>query len=139
MVVDAPVSIGNWTPQNYGRSYKGRLTLRDALQQSLNTVAVRLSIATGRQPIADLAARMGVATPLKVTRSMPLGSSEVTVLDQATAYSAFANGGYRAYPRGLIDVRTTAGRVVYDATANPPPRQRVLQRNDRARHDRHDA
>jgi penicillin-binding protein 1A len=127
MVVDAPVSIGNWSPQNYGRTYKGRLTLRDALKQSLNTVAVRLSIATGRQPIADLAAKMGVSTPLKVTRSMPLGSSEVTVLDQATAYSAFPNGGYRAYPRGLIDVRTTAGRIVYDANANPPPRVRVLQ------------
>jgi penicillin-binding protein 1A len=127
MVTDAPVSIGNWAPQNYGRTYKGQLTLRDALRQSLNTVAVRLSIATGRQPIADLAARMGVMTPLKVTRSMPLGSSEVTVLDQATAYSTFPNGGYRVYPRGLIDVRTAGGRVVYDATANPPPRQRVLQ------------
>jgi penicillin-binding protein 1A len=127
MVVDAPVSIGNWAPQNYGRTYKGRLTMRDALRQSLNTVAVRLSIATGRQPIADLAAEMGVMTPLKVTRSMPLGSSEVTVLDQATAYSTFPNGGFRTYPRGLIDVRTTSGRVVYDATANPPPRQRVLQ------------
>jgi penicillin-binding protein 1A len=126
IVVDAPVSIGNWSPQNYGRSYKGRLTLRDALRQSLNTVAVRLSIATGRQPIADLAQRMGVSTPLKVTRSMALGSSEVTVLDQATGYAAFANGGYRAVPRGLIDVRTSTGKVVYDATANPQPRQRVL-------------
>jgi penicillin-binding protein 1A len=58
---------------------------------------------------------------------MPLGSSEVTVLDQATAYSVFANGGFRAYPRALIDVRTTSGRVVYDASANPPPRVRVLQ------------
>ena len=123
MVVDAPVSIGNWSPQNYGRSYKGRLTLRDALRQSLNTVAVRLSIATGRQPIADLAARMGVATPLKVTRSLPLGSSELTVLDQATGYSAFANGGYRAEPRGLIDVRTTSGQA--SSTTPPPIRRRA--------------
>ena len=127
MVVDAPISIGNWSPQNYGHSYKGRLTLRDALRQSLNTVAVRLSVATGRQPIADLAVRMGVATPLKVTRSMALGSSEVTVLDQATGYAAFANGGYRAYPHGLIDVRTTSGKVVYDAAASAPPKQRVLK------------
>ena len=126
IVVDAPVSIGNWSPQNYGRSFKGRLPLRNALRQSLNTVAVRLSIATGRQPIAELAARMGVSTPLKVTRSLPLGSSELTVLDQATGYAAFANGGYRAYPRGLIDVRTTSGKLVYDAAADPPPRQRVL-------------
>jgi penicillin-binding protein 1A len=126
-VVDAPISIGNWSPQNYGRTYKGRLTLRDALRQSLNTVAVRLSVATGRQPIADLAARMGVSTPLTVTRSLALGSSELTVLDQATGYSVFANGGYRVYPRGLVDVRTTTGKVVYDALANPRPKQRVLK------------
>ena len=127
MVLDGPISIGNWSPQNYGRSYKGWLTVRNALRQSLNTVAVRLSIATGRQPIADLAAEMGVSTPLRVTRSMALGSSELTVLDQATGYSVFANGGYRIYPRGLIDVRTPYGKVVYDALANPRPKQRVLK------------
>jgi penicillin-binding protein 1A len=126
MVLDAPISIGNWTPQNYGRVYKGRLTLRDALRQSLNTVAVRLSVATGRQPIADLAAKMGVQTPLRVTRSMALGSSELTVLDQATGYSVFANGGYRIYPHGLIDVRTPSGKVVYSVKDHPMPHERVL-------------
>jgi penicillin-binding protein 1A len=126
MVLDAPISIGNWSPQNYGRSYKGRLTLRSALTQSLNTVAVRVSVATGRQPIADLIHRMGISTPIKVTRSLALGSSELTVLDQAIGYTVFLNGGYRAEARGLIDVRTQSGEVVYDARANPPPRQRVL-------------
>ena len=101
--------------------------MRDALRQSLNTVAVRLSVATGRQPIAELAARMGVSTPLKVTRSLALGSSELTVLDQAVGYSAFANGGYRIEPRGLIDVRTTSGKIVYDANAHPLPKERVLK------------
>jgi penicillin-binding protein 1A len=100
--------------------------MRSALTQSLNTVAVRLSIATGRQPIADLMARMGIQTPIKVTRSLALGSSELTVLDQATGYSVFANGGYRVEPRGLINVRTSTGDVIYDASANPRPRQRVL-------------
>ena len=126
MVVDAPVSIGNWSPQNYGRSYKGRLTLRSALTQSLNTVAVRLSIQTGRQPIADLLGKMGVATPIRVTRSLALGSSELTVLDQATGYTTFANGGYRVEPRAIIDVRTSTGDLVFDASANPRPLQRVL-------------
>ncbi|HEX2255759.1 MAG TPA: PBP1A family penicillin-binding protein [Afifellaceae bacterium] len=125
-VLDAPVSIGNWSPQNYGRSYKGRLTLRSALTQSLNTVAVRLSIEFGRQPIADMAARLGVKTPLVVTRSLALGTSELTVLDQATAYSVFANGGYRTHPRAIVDVRTPDGQMVYDAAASAPPRQRVL-------------
>ncbi len=127
MVLDAPISIGNWTPQNYGRSYKGSLTLRNALRQSLNTVAVRLSVATGRQPIADLAHRMGVMSPIRVTRSLALGSSELTVLDQATAYSAFSNGGYRVEPRGIIDIRTSTGKLLYDANANPRPLERVLK------------
>jgi penicillin-binding protein 1A len=126
MVVDAPVSIGNWSPQNYGRSYKGRLSLRDALTQSLNTVAVRLSIEFGRQPIADLAHKMGVRTPLKVTRSLALGSSEVTVLDQATGYSTIANGGFRVAPRAILDVRTTSGEVVYAAAADALPKERIL-------------
>jgi penicillin-binding protein 1A len=127
MVLDAPVAIGNWAPQNYGRSYKGRLTMRSALTQSLNTVAVRLSIDTGRQPIADLAQRMGVITPVRVTRSLALGTSEVTVLDQAAAYSSFPNGGYRVVPRALIDVRTPSGAVIYDTQRDEPPRERVLQ------------
>ena len=126
MVRDAPVSIGNWTPQNYGRTYKGRLTLRSALTQSLNTVAVRLSIEYGRQPIADLAQRLGVATPMTVTRSLALGTSELTVLDQAVGYSAFANGGYRIQPKAILDVRTTSGDVVYNGVDNGPPGERVL-------------
>lgn len=126
MVNDAPVSIGNWTPQNYGRSYKGRLTLRNALTQSLNTVAVRLSIEYGRQPIADLAQRMGVRTPLKVTRSLALGSSEVTVLDQAVGYAVFANGGYKVDPRALLDVRTSTGELVFDSVEEARPQQRIL-------------
>ena len=126
-VLDAPVSIGNWSPQNYGRSYKGYLTLRSALTQSLNTVAVRLSIEFGRQPIADLIGRMGIQTPLRVTRSLALGSSELTVLDQATGYSVFANGGYRVEPRCLVDVaHLDTASVVYDSAADARPLQRVL-------------
>ncbi len=127
MVRDAPVSIGNWTPQNYGRSYKGSLSLRSALTQSLNTVAVRLSIEFGRQPIADLAQRLGVSTPVVVTRSLALGTSELTVLDQATGYTAFANGGYRVEPHAILDVRTTGGDLVYNAADHPALGERVLQ------------
>jgi penicillin-binding protein 1A len=127
IVRDAPVSIGNWSPQNYGRSYKGSLPMRSALAQSLNTVAVRLSIETGREPIAQLAARMGVKTPLRVTRSLALGSSEVTVLDQATAYAVFSNGGYAVEPHGILDIRNGAGDVLYDYNAVPHRKERVLK------------
>ena len=125
-VVDRPVSIGNWSPQNYNRSYKGRMTMRSALTQSINTIPVQLSIAFGRQPIADLAAAMGVSTPLKVTRALALGSSELTVMDQAVGYAIFPNGGYRVTPRALVNVRNMAGDVIYDAAADTTIRKKVL-------------
>ncbi|MYZ47900.1 transglycosylase domain-containing protein, partial [Propylenella binzhouense] len=123
VIVDAPISIGNWSPQNYGRRYAGRVTLRQALARSINTVPVRLSTTFGRQPVADMAARLGIASPVRVTRSLPLGTSEVTVLDMATAYSAFANGGYRVQPHGILEITTPAGDVVYDAAKEPKPKK----------------
>ena len=78
IVLDAPVSIGNWSPQNYNRRYRGRVTLKTALTRSINVIPVRLSIAMGRRPIAEMAKRLGIASPVRVTRSLPLGTSEVT-------------------------------------------------------------
>jgi penicillin-binding protein 1A len=126
IVVDAPVRIGNWSPKNYSRSYRGRVSLKTALTRSINTIPVRLSIAIGRQPIADMAKRLGVESPLRVTRALPLGPSEVTVMDMATGYSAFANGGFRAQPHGILNIRTSSGEVLYDRIANPPKLEKVL-------------
>ncbi|WP_051631179.1 transglycosylase domain-containing protein [Afifella pfennigii] len=126
IVVDAPVSIGNWSPQNYSRRYRGRVTLMTALTKSINTIPVRLSIGFGRQPIADMAARLGVQTPIRVTRSLPLGTSEVTVLDQATGYAAFASGGYKVRPHGVTRILSNEGEPIWDFNrANGPP-ERVL-------------
>jgi penicillin-binding protein 1A len=126
VVLDGPVSIGNWSPGNYSNRYHGRVSLLTAFTHSYNTVPVRLSISMGRQPIADMAARLGIATPIRVTRSLPLGPSEVTVLDQATGFSAFASGGLRAEPTGVLRITTPSGDVLYDRIANPPERKRVL-------------
>ncbi|MBK1625189.1 transglycosylase domain-containing protein [Afifella marina] len=126
VILDAPVSIGNWSPQNYSRRYRGRITMMQGLTHSINTIPVRLSIAFGRQPIAEMAERLGVQTPIRVTRSLPLGTSEVTVLDQATGYAAFASGGFRARPHGVARILTPDGEVIYDFNrANGPPK-RVL-------------
>ncbi|SER20235.1 penicillin-binding protein 1A [Faunimonas pinastri] len=126
-IVDAPITIGNWSPQNFEHTYMGHINLKTGLTHSINTVAVRLSTMTGRQPIADLAKRMGVATPIRVTRSLPLGTSEVSVLDQATGYSVFANGGFRITPHALIDVRTPDGKIVWNAGKDLPAPVRVLK------------
>ena len=99
------------------------------MTRSINTIPVRLSINIGREPIAEMTKRLGVESPIRVTRALPLGPSEVTVLDMATGYAAFANGGYRAQPHGILNIRTSSGEVLYDRIANPPTLERVLDDN----------
>jgi penicillin-binding protein 1A len=120
IVVDAPICLGNWCPQNYGRSYSGSMPLTQALVRSVNTVAVRLSIAVGngnakagRAKIIDLAKKMGLRTPLPDTPSLPIGADEVTMLDHVGAYAAFPNLGKAVTPHALLEVRTAAGQPVW--------------------------
>ncbi|MEW6254988.1 MAG: PBP1A family penicillin-binding protein [Pseudomonadota bacterium] len=122
IVQDAPICLGNWCPQNYGRSYMGSITLQTALQHSLNTVAVRLAEKFGRQKIIDLAHKMGITANLTPAAPLPLGAVEVTVVDMTTAYAVFANGGKSVYPHAVIEMRIGTGDVVwrYDRDAPQP-------------------
>ncbi|MBS7537204.1 PBP1A family penicillin-binding protein [Ancylobacter sonchi] len=129
MVVDGPICIGNWCPQNYGRSYAGRLPLIQALTRSLNTVAVKLAEAIGRGRIVDLAHAMGVRSELKITRALPLGAAEVTVIDQATGYAVFANNGMSVAPHAILEMRTPAGEPVWSFDRNGPKPHRVIPEN----------
>ena len=126
VVPDAPITIGDWSPRNFGGGYAGPVTLTTALVRSINTVAVRLAQAIGRDRIVDTAQRMGITTELAITRSLPLGSSEVTVLDMAGAYAVFANGGTRAVPYAFTQIINSAGEVVYDRAGDAPPAARVM-------------
>ncbi len=127
-VVDAPICIGNWCPQNYGRSFSGATTLTVAVAKSINTIPIQISIAlgralgishqanaakAGRAKIIDTAHRMGITTPLVDTVSLPIGSAEVNVIDQAAAYAVFANGGRKAKPYAAMEVKNSAGEVIY--------------------------
>ncbi|GGF52970.1 penicillin-binding protein 1A [Azorhizobium oxalatiphilum] len=125
-VVDAPYCNGNWCPQNYGRSYMGTITLKTALQHSLNTVAVRLGDRYGRNKIIDLAHSMGITSELKTSPALPLGAAEVNLVDMATAYSVFANGGKSVYPHAMVEIRIGDGAVLwrFDRDA-PKPKQLI--------------
>jgi penicillin-binding protein 1A len=122
---DRPVCIGNWCPQNYGRSYRGSVTLLNAFTRSINTVPVRLSVETGREPIAEMAHRLGIRNEFPVTRSLALGVASVSVLDMTSSYAAFASGGYKATANGISRITTLRGEVVYEANSDGP-RERVL-------------
>lgn len=141
MVVDSPICLGNWCPRNYGGSFAGRVPLSVALARSLNTVAVKLSVdigdgrgawdkaKSGRAKIVDLAHRMGLTTPLNDTVSLPIGAGEVKVIDQTAAYAVFANGGMSAPPFAAIEIRNSAGDVIYRREADGPKREQVLPRS----------
>jgi penicillin-binding protein 1A len=125
-VVDGPVCLGNWCPQNYGHSYSGTVTLTQAITRSINVVPVKLSIAIGNNPknqweaakrgrakIVEVARRFGIKAPLPDTPSLPIGADEVTVLEHAVAYATFPNKGKSVTPHAVLEVRTGAGDLVW--------------------------
>jgi penicillin-binding protein 1A len=120
IVVDGPVCIGNWCPHNYSGGFSGSMTLTQALIRSINTIAVKLSIAIGggnpkkgRAEIVKLARAMGLRTPLPDTPSLPIGADEVTVVDHVGAYGTFPNLGKAVTPHAALEVRTGAGDLVW--------------------------
>ena len=140
IVVDGPVCIGNWCPQNYGHSYSGAVTLTQAITRSINVVPVKLSIAIGqkeqpkapnpakigRAKIVEVARRFGLKAPLPDTPSLPIGSDEVTVLEHAVAYATFPNRGKAVTPHSVLEVRTGAGDLVWRWDRDgPKPRQAI--------------
>ncbi|SFH73591.1 PBP1A family penicillin-binding protein [Bradyrhizobium sp. Gha] len=140
VVVDGPVCIGNWCPQNYGHSYSGAVTLTQAITRSINVVPVKLSIAIGqkeqpkapnpakigRAKIVEVARRFGLKAPLPDTPSLPIGSDEVTVLEHAVAYATFPNRGKAVTPHAILEVRTGAGDLVWRWDRDgPKPKQAI--------------
>jgi penicillin-binding protein 1A len=119
---DAPVKIGNWTPENYEKKYDGPVTLAYALAHSINTVAAQLAQEVGPNNIIKLAHRMGIESELEPNASIALGTSEVSLVELTGAYAAFMNGGYKATPHIIRRVSTTDGKVLYENTYDKPPR-----------------
>jgi penicillin-binding protein 1A len=119
---DAPIRIGNWTPENYEKKYNGEVTLATALAKSLNTVAAQLVMYDGPEQVIKLAHRLGIESELQPNASIALGTSEVSLMELTAAYAAFMNGGYKATPHVIRRVTTADGRVLYENTYDNPPR-----------------
>ena len=117
-VSDRPVCIGDWCPQNFEHGYLGDISLQTAFAQSINTVAVNLSIKTGREPIADMAHRMGITADFPVTRSLALGVAQVAPIDMASSYAVAANDGLKTPAFGIARITTAGGDVVYQHDDN---------------------
>ena len=127
VIEDAPVTINGWTPRNYGRSHAGRVNLTAALARSINTIPVRLARDLGWQNVVDLTHEMGVETDLRADKTLPLGTSVVTVMDMATGYTTLANGGWEPGRHAFTQIIGHDGTIVYDRRRDAPERKRVLQ------------
>jgi penicillin-binding protein 1A len=100
-VMDAPVVMGRWRPQNYDQRYRGRITVRDAVAFSSNSVAVQVAERVGRQNVIQAARDLGISTPLRPEPTLALGTANVSLLEMTGAYAAVAAGHYPVRPYGI--------------------------------------
>ncbi len=121
-MVDEPLSVDGWSPRNFTRRHRGGISLRDALAQSVNTVAVKVSERAGRDRVIAAARRLGVTADLQASPSLALGVNGVSLLEMTAAYGPFANGGYGVWPFGISEIRDARGRVLYSRRGSGPGR-----------------
>ena len=106
VVEDEPLRVstpaGPWQPTNYDRQFRGRVTVREAMEQSLNVPFARIGLAVGPERIVSTARRLGIQSPLAPVPSLALGSSEVSLMELVRAYGVLAAAGQLAAPRTIV-------------------------------------
>ena len=109
-VEDIPLTLnipgsGPWSPKNYDEEFKGLITLTQALAESRNIPAVKVSEAVGRDNVRKVAADFGIRSDLAAGPALALGASESTLLEMTGAYAGILNGGSSVTPYGLVELR----------------------------------
>nr|WP_247887438.1 PBP1A family penicillin-binding protein [Azospirillum sp. SYSU D00513] len=112
-IADAPVRIGNWSPGNYDGKFRGNLSLAAALAHSSNTATVRLIDRIGVDPVREVAAALGVGSPLTRDLSLALGTSEVSLLELTRAYGGIADGGRPMMAYAIQEIQDRDGNLLY--------------------------
>ncbi len=116
IVEDAPLTInipgsGPWSPRNYDGEFHGFVTLTEALAKSLNTPAVRISEAMGRDRVREVANQFGLRSELAEGPALALGASESTLLDMTAAYAGILSGGVAVRPFGIQELTLMGQRT----------------------------
>ncbi len=117
-IIDRPLRVGKWSPRNYGGKYQGKVTVRESIARSINTVAVQITENVGREKVIEIARRLGITSNMKSHPSLALGASEVSLFELTAAYSVIANGGYSVWPHAITEIRTRDNDVLYSRKAS---------------------
>jgi len=124
IILDTPVSFraGNgedWSPQNYDKKFRGPVTLRNALANSVNVPAAKLLQKLGTSVVTSYARRMGIKSRLSPDLSLALGTSEVNLLELTSSYGVYANQGVRVPPVYILRVEDKNGKVLEESRTTP--------------------
>jgi len=122
MFDDKPTTIAGWTPRNYDDKYRGLVSLEDALSLSLNTVAVQIAAKVGLPAVISTARGLGLVDKMTNDYTVILGTSEVSLIDLAAAYGAFAKGGEGIMPHAISSVETKGGEALFRRSGSGAPR-----------------
>lgn len=127
LVDDSPLTIGKWSPRNYGSKYRGKIPVYKALMVSSNVCAARIIREVGIRSVIQIARVLGITTPLEYDYTISLGSNGVKMFEFVRAYGAFANGGYVVQPYAIERIEDSMGRVLYRAPKTKSSHQLSLK------------
>jgi len=121
-IIDGPFMIRkgrhhvteDWEPRNSDQKYRGMVTLKKALANSINTISAKLIDKTGPEAVVELTKKLGVTTEIPVQPAIALGAVDITVQDMVAAYSTFANQGVYIKPQFISRIEDKNGAVIYE-------------------------
>ncbi len=117
--VEYPAGLGKtWSPKNYDNSYRGPVTMREALTHSINVVSVKILDTIGVDYAVEFARRLGFTSKIEPNLSLALGTASVSPFELTSAYTVFANRGLYVQPYYIVKVTDSEGRVLEE---HPPP------------------
>lgn len=113
VVMDSPISFGNWSPKNYGSKYSGPMTLTNALVRSKNVVTVRIAARIGIKRVIARARALGLEANFPPFLPICLGAEALSPINMAQAYSAFARDGSYVKPRLVLGIKKAWGEEIF--------------------------
>lgn len=123
VVSDSPVSYrdgdGYYSPQNYGGGFSGAVSIRHALEVSLNIPAVRLGQEIGLNKVIEICRILGIKSPMEPVISLPLGAVDLTPMEMAGSFATFANNGWHSDTTFIVQVTDSSGNILLDNTPKP--------------------
>lgn len=121
-IIDAPFTMPAgrhhateaWTPRNSDNKYRGMVTLKKALANSINTISAKLMDKVGPEAVVKLTHKLGVKSQIPIQASIALGAVDITVEDMVAAYGTFANQGVYIKPQFLTRIEDKSGVIIYE-------------------------